>query len=419
MLLIAVPTAAATSAPRLDPLFTVPAGDSALLDDGRLYVLREAGEGRPGDTLTAYRLSDGAMLWEAVDTDNPAYGWAALQIRGGVLLLTREQPPEPGGVPAPGGVGGFVTTAYDPDSGNVRWRHEGWVGLAGAGNLVILLEPSGSEHPWDRMRPTAIDLGTGEVIWTAPVATRWVYDRSPTAVAAYLVTMDDDGQLATYDVDTGIRLATSTLPDEVSGADPYDLSLLAADDLVVLQDVSAQTLYAYDADSLAHRWSTELPFTAFLTGGCGPVLCLQGLGHNGLHGIDPDTGESRWSADLVAGDRAPSWPRAIGPTPDTLLAGDRILDATTGEQLLALERWEHRSGGLIQASVHQQDPILLWRERHGADTGPRIWFGQLRSQPLQVEVIGNAAGWFDGCDATTRHLACRDGGHLHVWHIRW
>jgi outer membrane protein assembly factor BamB len=420
MLLIALPTAAATSAPRLDPLFTVPAGDAALLDDGRLYVLRGASGDRPDDTLTAYRLSDGAVLWEAVDTDNPGYDFAVLQVRGGVPLLTRVLPPESGGVPALGGPPAFVavTTAYDPSAGAMRWSHEGWVGPTGDGNLVILLEPSGSEHPWDRMRPTAIDLGTGEVIWTAPAATRWTYG-SPADDAGYLVTMDEDGQLTTYDVDTGTKLGTRTLPTEVAGADPYDLSLQAADDLVILQDRSAQTLHAYDVASLAHRWTVQVPSTAVLNDGCGPVLCLLVLEDNDLHGIDPDTGESHWSVDLAAEDRAPSWPRAFGPIPDTLLAGDRIRDAATGEQLLALDGWEDRTGGLSQASVHQQDPVLVWRERRGADTGPRIWFGQLRSQPLPVEVLGYTAGWFDGCDATTRHLACRGEGDLYVWHIRW
>jgi outer membrane protein assembly factor BamB len=415
MLLIALPTAAATSAPRLDPLFTVPAGDAALLDDGRLYVLRGASGDRPDDTLTAYRLSDGAVLWEAVDTDNPAYDLAQLQVRGGVLLLTRVHYPDLFPLPAP------VTTAYDPTTGAARWSHEGWVGRAGTANQVVLLAsvPFSREDARPRMRPTAIDLSTGEVIWTAPVATRWAHDVYSADGASYLVTIDDERRLATYDVETGTRSSVSALPDDVLRSNLDELSLLIVDDLVVVQDRQSRTLHAYDTHSLVHRWTAQLTFTAVLTGGCGPVLCLQDLGDNDLHGIDPDTGEPHWSVSLADADRAPSFPRTVGPIPDALLAGDRILDAATGEQLLALDGWEHRSGGLSRAPVHQQDPVLVWLERRGADTGPRIWFGQLRSQSLQVEVLGSAAGWFDGCEATTRHLACRGEGHLHVWHIRW
>lgn len=416
--------------PALVLLGTVPAGDSAVLTGDTLYVQRNPGT--RGVALAAYQLRDATTKWEITEwvVDHPDVDWspradgesmrAWLRIHDGVPLVTLRMFGAPAPVPD-------LTTAYDPDSGHARWTREGRPAVSGAGDVLVLLQdlPRDGSGLWPRYQPVAVDLVTGEQVWTAP-AGRWQYDLQRTDRARHLVNLDQSGRLTVYDVGTGARRSATI---DVSGEFGYQV----IGELVLMYgpwDPAAQrpsdgaVAHAYDVETLTHLWTVDLPDVPMLVGHCGSVMCMQGPAMT-VYGLDPATGDVRWSIDRAGPDGAPAiepgswpWPYSLGArVPDALVLDDHVVDSATGEPLLPLAPWGQEHDPALRTAAWHLDPVLIWHPPREIGEESRTWFARLHSRPLGLEVLGSTART-DTCRATAVHIVCRHRDRLEVWHLR-
>jgi hypothetical protein len=404
--------AAPPSTGALTPVFTVPAGSGVLLDADTLYVHHH---GSGATELAAYRLADGTEKWRVADQRNAGgahLSW--VQVRQGVPLVTTfDETGRLGNRPAQ------RTVAHDPETGQVRWIREGDVTASAPGGpggvVVLLVGPVASADGATGQvltAPVAVDLVSGEVVWSGPPAARWGYGFHRPDQERYLVSLDERGLMTSYDVGTGAVLATT---DMTAVGDPRQAYAYVAGQMVFVHEQTLGTFHAYDAGTLAHRWSSG---DAWLAADCGPVLCVQA--GDGMRAVSPFTGAVRWSAGQGSdrgGGFGASWPHSLGPGFDgTLLVGGRLVDAVTGDELLSLRPWQMVSDSTIWVPGAYLDPVLMWRQPGDADDGPRTWFARLRPDPAGIEVLGST-GRLDGCRSTADRLVCRDGREWHVWRL--
>jgi hypothetical protein len=423
LLLIAAPGAdASPRPPALTHLGTVPAADQALLTEDTLYVHHYF---RSRDAvLAAYRLSDDTMTWQVDEWEvgqNDVDGWqhaqeapvAWLLVHNGVPLVTLRL----FGVSA----APVMTTAYDPQTGAARWTREGEP-AAGTADVMVLLRQETPPEPsdlWPRHRPVAVDLVTGEQVWTAPVG-RWQYDFQRTDHARHLVHLDDNGRLTTYDINTGVsRSATTTVTGEIGYHVVGDLVLVHRPwDHVAQRPPDDTAVHAYDAETLTHQWTGDPGELSVMFGHCGSVMCMHGPA--ALHAVDPATGDVWWSTAAAPpfAEQAVSWPYSLGPEyPDTLLMDDHAIDAATGEPLLPLAPWGQEHDSVLRTSAWHLDPVLIRHPPREIGVESRTWFARLRSQPLGLEILGSTTR-ADQCRATNEHIVCRHHDQLHLWRIR-
>jgi outer membrane protein assembly factor BamB len=409
-LLMLTATAAASPSPPWATLrFTIPAPDGVTIDGDLLYAMDGAETGRR--TLTAYRLADGTPAWES--TSRAEGGWFAVQY--GIPFHTTVS-----FVERDGGLFSYVeeTTALDPATGRARWTLPGSpIAFLPDGPVVLgQARSAGGEFAYWEIH--GVDTATGQEMWRLPITDLWSYDGSGLRVPRYLVSLTDGGQLSSYDIRTGARLATTA-----TGLSPDVAQLSVADRLVLVgwHERGRQELTAYDVTTLDRRWTTDLSVTTRLVRPCGPVLCAAG--DSVLYALDPATGARAWSADLPrSADGAggfdiyhggPPWPPghllAFGPS------GSWILDATTGEPVLGSREWRVPMDGRILGGTGE--PILTRYHAEWREVG-RTWFGRVRDDPVRIEVLGTVDGLPLGCAAAAGHLACRKADQLHVWRVR-
>jgi outer membrane protein assembly factor BamB len=405
-----IAAADATPAPAWAELrFAVP-GDNSYLDGERVFVVSSTGSQR--GTMTAYRLADGAQLWQisrgtgGPDRRGPEepevrHDHTFTVQRGVPLHITSSRIHE-------GDTWQHheaFTTAFDPATGRQVWTRPGWpIGpdTAPAGTSsgdVLLLEQRGATT---RVK-TAVHPPTGDIVWDIPKGPGWSRQGG-----AYLVSLAPEGGLTSYDIHTGTRLAAAVTGD----VDAAVRGPRIADGLVLMwQHAAPPDLVAYEADTLAVRWRMPVPADSTV-GDCRSVVCVHGP--YGVIALDPETGAARWSANWPVGglgrqqvrELPPPWPAGqvlmsfTGPTADYAV----LLAAGTGEPLLDLDGWRPVADASPQ-------PLL----RHAEPTG-RTWFGRLVLDPAGIEPLGSV-GPTSGCHAVDRHLACQVDARVHVWRI--
>jgi outer membrane protein assembly factor BamB len=377
---------------------TVPAGDTALLDGDTLYVHHHLGDA----AITAYRLRDGAMMWQT--ESRPGAGPSpAVWTQDGVPLAAFLDH-EPDVWPPVERI-----TAFDPETGAQRWTQVGHASASGDGVIVLMRPPPGEDRVefGSVILPVAVDLVTGEELWTGRSATLWAAHE----YGHRLVTVGDGGVMTSYELATGARV-TAAVPDL---ADPREVILSVAGELVLAHHVPAEVLHAYDVATLTHRWTSQPPPGRWFVSPCGPVVCLYSP--TGVHALEPADGEVRWSA-VIESMTPPNgfWhSHASSGWPGHLLLDGWLVDAETGARVLSLPGWEPLPDGLLRNIG--TEPILRRLDWGDADTAPGTWFARLDSDTPGVEVLGQVPGRLDTCAATTSYLVCRDGDDLRIWRL--
>jgi len=366
--------------------------------DTLLYALTPTATGAD---LTAYRWADGQVAWR---THLGARDATGLVVAAGVPIVISQGP---------------HVAAYHPDTGRMLWRRPGVPRQrVGALLLVAVDDPGG-----DGQVVSAVDPWTGEpagavteradrvaVPWSAPDGT------------LHLVTLDRDGVLARRPF-TGGRVAAAPTGHRDTSDGARSVRLVVVDDLVVVarRAVGGEpSVTAYDAATLRWRWRVPGGQDA---ASCGPVVCVRVTGagpYDAVHGVDPVSGSSRWTAGCAgAGYSGAPCTLAVSPlgggrlwaelaVPDRYTHGSRatswVIDAATGRRLTGPVPWRlrERYGG--------SDLLVSRDDRDRARAGParpvRLWWG--RAGPDGgVEVLGAV----DAADCLARHpyLLCGGG----------
>lgn len=438
---VTVAAAATPARPALTQQFTI-AGTSVAYDAQTLYVV-DAPDGVAAAgpaTITAYRLADGAVRWERSPPGLDGDG-AWLTVQAGTLLASSRT----------GAGNDPQTTRLDPGTGEPLWTQTGLSGQAAGGWLVLerqLATPL-PEEPVDDVVPavelTVVDLATGAPAWRIEIL-GWAYGMD--ADGTNLVTMDEHGELHSYDLATGELVATRSLPTpDGPGGVHYYGTLQVIGSVVVLLAPSGATpvITAFDVATLAPRWRSAVAYDESASVSrptrCGGLVCL--IGGESPRALDPATGEQLWSADWLPPDDGDShWYDAtgIGEVHPELLTdhlvvtriresssdqGSWLVEAGTGAPVLDLTRWRFL-GAYSQQPATTPAPLLAQQD------GRTTWIGRLRPDLSGVVVLGSIdTGSRDdpvavppACDARGDRLVCvrypatgEDRGRTEVWRL--
>lgn len=236
----------------------------------------------------------------------------------------------------PGTQGGFELAAFDAQSGDLRWSAQPELDISTGAQMTV-----GEEHVavFDLSGLVVFDATSGEQVTTGPGGNDLYLTKDVVAVA------DESGGVVGIDPETGTQLYDAGFDLELG----YRGAL--ADGQIVAPLVQGYgerlELVGVDIDSGELRWQTTAPGVASLTGPAGS----DDLSTNGsvftvyevtfedgvrVVGLDPNTGERRWTSDSIGDGDVPSQTPAIDE--DTVVAplqeGDRVaaLDAETGER---------------------------------------------------------------------------------------
>jgi putative pyrroloquinoline-quinone binding quinoprotein len=398
--------------PALTHVFTAP-GSTFVIGQDRLYVVDAVA---PGGTITAYRLADGAILWQR--------SWAApglqLSTWQGLLLARTVLSDET-----------EHTSRLDPDTGRPLWISDGRP-TGYTGERLFLERPLHDARPFDPPYVvTAVNPYTGDPGWVRQLSgwSAQTMAGSPERVVA----LTDQGTLVAYDPATGEPIGSVATASSPEQADPS-----VAGPVVLLHDrvQSGFAVAAYDLATLAPSWTMSDPVAEI--GPCGALLCLHGP--DPPRAVDPGTGRTMWTADwLPTGQsgwfvvRALATPALEGHLVVTLISGadftqshSWLVDAVTGEQVLDLRRWTFPwDSGPSLAEVG------LVRYENGT-----AWIGRLRPDRSGVDVLGSvtyALDWLDvpgrpdvmdpECAVSAGHVACsvrldETRREVTVWRIR-
>jgi hypothetical protein len=299
LVLVAGTSAAAPLRSALPPHFQVPAGrvSAVVIADQTLFVAAGRGpslaSSDPEWTLSAYRLADGFRLWTVDHAVSAGQPYIAVEAAGRTPLVTVWSLWR-------GRIGRPVqseTSAYDPDTGELRWRRPGFVAGVPDGQVVLerLDRDTGAIAP-TAYRVATVDLATGQLNNTHQLELArgqgeyrsYVWTLSPDG--RHLATLHRNGELSVRDLTGDATLFTDLLP-------PWHDALLTITSngalLVSTLWEQERTLATYTLDPPAFRGDlADQPVTARLTA-CGPVGCVRH--REALLGIDPATGAPRWS----------------------------------------------------------------------------------------------------------------------------
>lgn len=378
--LATVTAAAAPAPPRLDLLFSVPAGPDGirLVTADTLYASDVAVGGNPAP-LSAYDLRDGSRRWSVPQTR--ALTGLRLAGTGGPLLAVASD---------------NTVSVLDPATGAERWRQTGdpWE-VSPRGVIFVDTDTDGRI---ERIR--AADPHTGRPRWSAentlPTA---AFFADEAAGLLYLVGADGTAivhRWADGIVATRARLAASPTDDDSW----TDLRLFEGALFVVVNEAGRATVIVHDALTLAERWRQTFAGPGGVDD-CAPYACLSTA--DGLAALDPGTGATRWR---ISGWRSP-YPIPGGPTVVIAAAEERYatLDVRTGatRQLSAWQTFPDAGPWTLRADTAAQRRVVVGRI--GADGAVGI-VGAV--EPVDP----------DSCLGHDRYLSCRNvNGQLLVWRV--
>jgi outer membrane protein assembly factor BamB len=421
--LLGLTMSASRRSPRLVEVATIRYDPSAaeassyLLDGDRLYVRSAA--------MTAYRLSDGARLWQVPFGDSDVSSGV---MRAGGHLITAtgrcDGPPGPG------------LTALDQRTGRELWRLPGRpVGRFATGAIAVNGRPPGDGCDDDQqsgladeptngpmVRLQAVDPGTGRVIWELP-DTSWLtvqtgYDATGTITR--IVIADVTGAVRGIDLATGRVTATARLPDVAEAYQRTDyhspaVTMSVAGDLFVIMLPVAENsveVTAYSVRDLRRLWDRRFPLEPGHGGPdssiwyvpCGRLFCVHLP--STTYAVDPDTGAVRWRLSEL---------RVVGSTDRWLLLADsmenrgvfRIIDSGTG-------RMSELTTGYTSGIVAFDRGRVVFSYNRFDTTAFTVF--DLTSR--RSRFLGRVPGTYQYCDYSDRYLACTDGRtFLRVWRV--
>jgi outer membrane protein assembly factor BamB len=428
-LLLAAGLLVADRAPvRLRTVVTTPSAPATFhLVDDVLYVFDEA---YAPNHVSAYRLTDGHLLWNTVSPGGVAYDQVSRV--GDVTFLI----PNPCTAASP-----VQTVALDTRTGRELWRREGIPEERVAGDRLVVMGRPGPTYGCgglfaDTVGPPAywdaVDVATGRVVWSlrVPQAARVSYDYAEVDGLRQTVLIAGDGTVRTHDLRTGIATGTLRLPelalpptpatvtDAVQPIQPY---LEVAGELALMvgrqPDTSLVGVVAYDLRTLTPRWTHTVASMGpdlregrdyYGAGRCGDRVCLFGSATTVV--LDPPDGRELWRTPLkmiaAAGDRVLTADPDIPESHDKP-GGLTLHDLRTGRQLADLAGWQVLVSGGYGA------PVLL-----GFTARNRTWLATADLGSGLVTPTGSAAGWYGSCEAGRPFIACRRlDGSVRAWRV--
>ncbi|MFF3852748.1 hypothetical protein [Micromonospora sp. NPDC002575] len=304
-------------------------GAEVVVLGGRVYLLAPEVGSNGSREVTAHatpaRAGDGVRpLWHtAVASTGRLVG---VQEQGGVTLLVDYQP------------AGVQTIAVDVATGERRWQQAGYPASAAGGGLLLL----GDDVERGELR--SVDPASGRVRWSAPgrLGRAAFADRDADGAAEQVALVTAAGGIEVRDAASGaVRASLAPPPGGWQGG----LQIEVAGDLLLASEQDegeVRRVTAYGLAALDRRWALERPSFGY-AGACGAVLCASAYRGSELSGLDPATGEVRWTN--------PRWQSVFAVRGDRLLAiaDERaggtashlgVLDAATGREVADLGRWD-------------------------------------------------------------------------------
>lgn len=409
LLLATVPGAGPAARPLPEASVPAPSGAITFVAAGRLFVADPVRAGEQEQRLSAYRLPDGARLWQV---PMPLYGtlggWA---VSGGTLLLAGEW----------GAVAWPETLGLDLATGEQRWRRRGHLdGVTEAGlGLLWTVQYGDDGAPEENHSGTlsAVVPETGAQRWSLPLSldTQRLYQSDRTWAAAdersglrLGVLIRPPGEIEVRDLTSGRLLRSARLSTSGVELSYWDATLI--DDVLVVTH-GMTTVDGYGLDDLRRRWTLTRSFDPARPGAiwpCGSMACLDD-GSGDLRVVDLETGRTRWSSDrwnpwqgfrdtLVASPRQPG--------SNTRVADFVALDLATGEVRHPLGRWElvGRTGDRLVGV--------------GPDTGGRMLLAKLDPRAGRAGFLGWLSDVTGGCQYAPGVVFCRrEDGTIGLWRL--
>jgi hypothetical protein len=383
-------------------------GDAFQIAGDQLYVASSTS--RSSAHLAAYRLPSGRGLWDV-----------PLQSQVGRLLPV----PDAGLLLSVSEDVNASLTVLDPETGRVRWHSDAsFVDLAPDRTAAVVAVASAAGY-----RVELVDLTTGDRRWEWPAPDVAGLSALPDVLLSAPATVDGPelwrvvlwqrpADILVLDGRTGQPLTTGRMevqPLDAPG-NPSPPFVASVGDLILLgqQAYDDGVLDSYDVRTLQRRWrarNAALAFVSYLDN-CGPVICL-GSYPNGLSGIDPLTGQVRWSDAF----RTQAIPLPAGrllafqaPMVDPAMARRAaILDADTGAVVEQLGDWWWPPAGPNGHTL-----LVARPERTLASS-----FAVVDLTTGVVAPLGTLPLWPYECQADGRYFACpATDSRLHIWRYR-
>ena len=311
--------------------------------------------------------------------------------------------------------GAQTVTALDAGTGRVLWRADSLapLDLPADSTAGLFYGPGGSLH-W-------VDLRTGRDVWSRPLPPYGDFSLVPVGGPTdrtRVLTVSPDGWVEVVDEATGALVASGPTGEagEAGGAGNggagggpggsagANVDAVLGRILVTRpQPAGSRSVTALDPTTLHPLWTVVGAFQGVVAP-CGDLLCLSDA--NGLTAVDPASGATAWHTDAWDATLALDHERLVALTDDPG-RGLAVLRAGDGAQLLRLTGWT-----TVDDPTSGQ-PVLVTRpDATGGSLVARLDPG--RNRPTVLRDLPDAAP--STCWAAAGVLACATVRHtLRLW----